>query len=236
MLIKGIEATQSILDRFWDKVNKNGEWHEELNSCCWQWTASDNGHGYGHFYLGGGRNDKRSEYSHRISYILYKGEIPDGLEIDHLCRNRRCVNPDHLEAVTSKINCLRGDSLSAQRARQKVCKRGHPLSGDNLYEAGGRRMCRTCREENRLANRERDAKSRRRRYSELHPIKLNNKGERNGMAKLTEEKVRQIKLLYKNKEVTMFTELGRMFGVADSTICEIIHGKRWQHVVVEESL
>jgi hypothetical protein len=70
---------------------------------------------------------------HKLSYEIYKGKIPNGCEIDHLCRNRKCFNPDHLEAVTHKVNILRGEGLAAKKARQTHCIHGHELSGDNLY-------------------------------------------------------------------------------------------------------
>lgn len=120
------------MERFWSKVDKSG--------VCWNWTASKKYKNYGQFWYKG-----RNDFAHRVSYELCKGVIPDGLQIDHLCRNPSCVNPDHLEAVTQKENILRGVGLSAQRARQTHCKNGHPLSGDNLRrDKKFRRICKTC--------------------------------------------------------------------------------------------
>lgn len=101
---------------------------------CWNWTGKINKGGYG--YL-----SSRGKYylAHRISYEFFVGEIPDGLTIDHLCRNRRCVNPNHLEVVTLKENISRGE-----RARQTHCLRGHPLFGNNLYIDSNHRRCRKC--------------------------------------------------------------------------------------------
>lgn len=97
--------------------------------------------GYGEVNAGPGR----SKFAHRIAYEAIRGPVPAGLDLDHLCRNRRCVNPFHLEAVTHRLNVLRGVGPSALHAKKTHCKSGHPLSGANLYIYCGHRMCRTCR-------------------------------------------------------------------------------------------
>lgn len=104
---------------------------------CWVWL------GYITPDTGYGKIGRR--YAHRIYFEQANGPIPEGLVIDHLCRVRECVNPAHMEVVTNRENVLRGESRSAQQARQGYCKRGHPLFGDNLYEHNGKRQCRTCR-------------------------------------------------------------------------------------------
>lgn len=107
---------------------------------CWIWTGAVESQGYGRFCLHG-----KTIYAHRASFILHNSVIPDGMQIDHLCRNRRCVNPSHLEIVTQKENILRGESPTAKHARQAVCIRGHELSGKNLRIApNGARKCKTC--------------------------------------------------------------------------------------------
>jgi len=92
--------------------------------------------------------DGRRRYvrAHRYSYEAFVGPIPEGLTLDHLCRVRNCVNPEHLEPVSLKENLLRGDSSPAHNARKTHCMRGHALSGDNLYinPGTGYRACRTC--------------------------------------------------------------------------------------------
>jgi hypothetical protein len=118
-------------ERFWSHVDASGD--------CWEWTASRL-HGYGQSWMGG-----RLRYAHRVAYELLLGPIPESLYIDHLCRNRGCVNPDHLELVTFRENTLRGFSFSARNARKTHCKRGHPFTPDNvkILAEGGRR-CRAC--------------------------------------------------------------------------------------------
>ena len=127
----------NLMDRFWAKVSP------EPNTGCWLWSGCDNGEGYGTVYSGG-KNHK----AHRVSYELHNGKIPDGLQIDHLCRVRCCVNPDHLEAVTQKTNVQRGEAVKKCRehfAAITHCPQGHPYSGDNLrITTSGSRLCREC--------------------------------------------------------------------------------------------
>jgi hypothetical protein len=109
---------------------------------CWEWQGSlvD---GYG-VVCGTGPYSSLRIYAHRYMYERERGPIPEGLEIDHLCRNRKCINPAHLEAVTHRENMLRGDSFSARHAKQTHCLRGHELTPENVYNWRRQRHCRKC--------------------------------------------------------------------------------------------
>ena len=92
---------------------------------CWLWMKAVRPDGYGVF----GATPGRIVYAHRYSYELHRGPIPAGMVLDHKCRVRCCVNPAHLEAVTDRVNILRGTGYSARNARRKHCPKGHPLDG-----------------------------------------------------------------------------------------------------------
>lgn len=122
-------------ERFWEKV--------QITEGCWLWLAGTSTDNYGVFTL---RRHVQVR-AHRFSYEQLVGEIPEGLHLDHLCRNRACVNPAHLEPVTSRVNTLRGVGPSARNAAKTHCDSGHPLDEDNTYHHEGRRRCRACRAE-----------------------------------------------------------------------------------------
>jgi hypothetical protein len=110
-----------------------------VGDACWVWHAAKSV-GYGKLNWHG-----KQQFAHRLTYELMVGPIPAGLELDHLCRNRACVRPDHLEPVSRRENLRRGDTFVAQYLSHTHCKEGHPLSGDNLVMDGRARRCRICR-------------------------------------------------------------------------------------------
>lgn len=124
--------------RFWAKVEKTDG--------CWNWTAALSVGGYGRFNVETVFGRQRLVQAHRFSYELLIGPIPKGLQIDHLCRNRKCVNPTHLEPVTIRENILRGEGFSATNAVATHCLRGHVLAGENMRRVNGdgSRRCRQC--------------------------------------------------------------------------------------------
>lgn len=111
-----------------------------LDNGCWEWTGSRCGGGYGTAKAFG-----KNVLVHRASYEMCVGPIPTGQQLDHLCRNRRCVNPIHLEPVTSRENVLRGAGLCAINHKKTHCASGHDFSHENtLIRPNGSRWCRAC--------------------------------------------------------------------------------------------
>lgn len=119
------------LDRLMDKVDINGD------GGCWVFHKPGRRNGYGALGVEG-----KTVYAHRYTYERLVGEIPSGMVIDHLCRNRACCNPDHMEVVTQRENVLRGERAGI---RVMACKRGHDYTPENTYtNPQGYRACRTC--------------------------------------------------------------------------------------------
>lgn len=127
--------------RFWAKV--------ERTAGCWLWTASVSTNGYGQAWDSARRTPRRA---HRLAWEDRFGPVPEGFYLDHLCRVRRCVNPDHLQIVTNRINVVeRGDGPTARNAAKTHCLRGHPFDEANTRRYATRygpaRACRACHRE-----------------------------------------------------------------------------------------
>lgn len=120
---------------------------------CWLYQGADNGAGYRIIKVGTRRGGakRRNVYVHRLIFAAYYGRIPEGMELDHRCRSRACVNPAHLDLVTHRENILRGTSPSAHQAAQTHCKRGHLFDDANTIVSGRKRRCRICNREWRAA-------------------------------------------------------------------------------------
>lgn len=131
----GLAKRPSLAERFWAKVDQHGP------GDCWEWLASRQNQGYGQFGRGGRAGGMT--LAHRMAYELAVGPIPAGLVIDHLCRNRTCCNPAHLEAVRQRINVYRGIG----NATKTHCKHGHEFDLLNTYYERGARRCLSCRRE-----------------------------------------------------------------------------------------
>lgn len=126
---------ERLPERFWSKTI-------ERQDGCWEWVGTRNQHGYGQVLLT--RRKKRA--AHQVSFEALVGPIPDGLVLDHLCRNHWCVNPRHAEPVTDRVNILRGEGIAAQLADRTHCRKDHEFSQENTYVTSqGHRKCKTCR-------------------------------------------------------------------------------------------
>lgn len=129
----------------------------DQDSGCWLWTRGKDKDGYASIYI-----KPKMRKGHRLSYETYKGEIPGGLEIDHTCRNRACINPDHLEAVTHQENMKRGAESDRTYKLKDMCKAGHKLTEGTFKEylerGRKRRRCIICRNRYAKISKERKLK------------------------------------------------------------------------------
>lgn len=128
-----LHREREVQARFWSKVDRPDD--EE----CWLWTGNRNPNGYGMWKLEGVQRSV-----HLWSYEWMVGPVPEGLEIDHKCRVRHCLNPRHLEAVTHQENMLRSQSPVAENAAKRYCPRGHALVEGNLVASTAKRAARQC--------------------------------------------------------------------------------------------
>lgn len=139
----------------------DAKWRQDVGVGCWEWTASTRKHGYGQFMVGSKADGThRPIGAHRAAFEIYRGPIPAGLVLDHLCRNPRCVNPWHLEPVTHEENMRRGVIFEVARARAERthCANGHLFSQENTRirtDRPGARRCMACKRAVNVAYRER---------------------------------------------------------------------------------
>lgn len=119
---------------------------EKMPNGCWEWRGHVMPNGYGVIYIS--HSPLRRTTAHRFFYSRLVEKVLPKFHVDHLCRNRMCVNPQHLRQVSVKVNVLTGIGLSAENSRKTHCKKGHPLSGDNLRitqgKYGPQRICLVC--------------------------------------------------------------------------------------------
>jgi len=150
-----------ILERFLNKISVS-QTNFYKDTPCWEWQSTKLKGGYGQFKI-----NYKAVLIHRFIYEYYHGSICPDLTIDHLCRNRACCNPKHLEQVTSKENTLRGMAPSSINARKTHCKHGHEFTSENIYRSKeGFRYCRICKHNaNVLDNKIRTMRRRATKYS-----------------------------------------------------------------------
>lgn len=219
-----LEFTPEFSAWFWLRVNKAGPvpFNRPELGPCWLWTAGKTlGYGYcwfTHHHL----------RAHRAAYELTVGPIPDGLELDHICRNKACVNPVHLEPVTHLENVRRG--LKGQCPR--VCRNGHDLT-NAVALPSGYRPCPTCKLNAAKALEARRAESLRLKLAKraaralIPRIAHCARGESNWSSKLTSDQVLEIR---RRAPSETYRALGAAFGVRASHILKIVWRQQWKHI------
>ena len=130
---RAMRVIQKLPERFMARVEK------DASTGCWFWLGQLMPNGYGTFGI-----FRRNFYAHRVAYALWRGPIPSAHDVDHLCRVRRCVNPNHLEAVTRRENLYRGNGPLVMKRLRTHCIHGHPFDAVNTYIYRGMRHCRAC--------------------------------------------------------------------------------------------
>lgn len=133
-----MHSNYNLFGRFFSKVDSSGG-----SDSCWEWQGAIRGRsGYGNFFVSG-----FTLVAHRVAYSLCVGPVPEGFDLHHTCRNRSCVNPDHLKPITHRENCLLGVGTPASNFLKTHCDHGHVFDLFNTYYWHGERYCRACRRE-----------------------------------------------------------------------------------------
>lgn len=137
-------ALRPLADRIWEQINKKGPMptRRDLQEPCWSWGGKPSSNGYGRITVKIPPGGRLALYAHRVTYEMVVGPIPDGTELDHLCRNRMCVNPAHLEPVTHAENLRRGSGRGG--TLRTACPQGHRYDKFSLFTSDGHRYCGEC--------------------------------------------------------------------------------------------
>jgi len=187
----------------------------EPNTGCWLWLTGLMPAGYGCF-----RYQGKTLLAHRISYEVAKGPIPHGLQIDHICRVRCCVNPDHLRCVTIRENVLCGVGVAAQNLAKTHCVRGHEFTPENTFSTPSNPSGRRCKECNRINNQEWKERTRK------IPKRISQpRGEASHHAKLSAENVLEVKELSRIGHTQR--DIASRYGISQSRVSHIITGRAW---------
>ena len=137
-----MSSVDTLPDRLRSKIDASGP------ASCWVWTGAKTGNGYGNYYV----STNKWACAHTVVFEALVGPVPPDQELDHLCRVRRCVNPDHLEPVTHSENIARGNVGAFNRAKS-ACPKGHAFDDRNTRMYMGRRYCRACSRERKARRR-----------------------------------------------------------------------------------
>lgn len=202
----------------------------DFSGICWEWQGTVSQGGYGRCWVPLSVAQQSSMAVHRLVYEFLVGHIPDGLQLDHLCRNRVCCNPDHLEPVTPRENVMRSYAPTRFFAEQTHCSRGHEYTPENTYYRPNKPRFRYCRACMRRFRREKNARRKAERQANPAPIQ---RGEEKTAARLTAEQVMDLRARRAN-EGTSYRALAKAFGIGNTTVRDICLGLRWAHLPLPE--
>lgn len=206
------DPTEIESERFWSKVDKGPV------SRCWPWTGALSNNGYGKF-----RWRNRTVQAHRFAWYLFFKENPVNETLDHLCRNRTCVNPSHLSDVSQRENSMRSSNPSATNSRKTHCIHGHKFTKDNTYiDKQGRRHCRACaarRDKQRYKAKYKQQRSTLTHDSEMRDFASN--------PKLSIEQAKEIRSVHGMGQTSQ-RDLARRYQVSPTLIRQILQNKVWK--------
>jgi hypothetical protein len=213
VVINGVDVDNDMISSFKKRlIIKEG---------CWSWKSKPNKSGYSVFSY-----KKKPFYAHRFSFALFNGPLKEGLVIDHVCRNRSCLNPKHLRQVSQKINCIENsDSFSAINSRKTHCVKGHSLDKNNLrIRNNGSRRCLICQKNHNDKINARALALRRLNFKPKNVAR----NERHGMARLTEAQVKEIRRMLSCGFATR--QITSKFKITKSNVYNIRDNKIWKNI------